>query len=222
MGDTRQLITIEPKQKANACIIWLHGLGASNDDFVPLATQLQANTALPLRCVFPQAPLCAITINGGISMPAWYDILGFGFGVPEDTDGITRSSLAIYQLIAAQQATGIPAHRIILAGFSQGGAIALHTGLRYPHALAGILALSTYLPLADRLPLEAHTNNQKTPIFMVHGTHDTVILPEWAEKSKNVLQQLSYPVDWRTYPMNHSVIDAEVHDITTTLTHWLS
>ena len=222
MTTTLQATTIEANVKAKACIILLHGLGASGDDFAPLTPQLQVLDDCPLRFILPDAPVRPVTINGGLSMPAWYDLYGFGFGVQEDEAGIRNSAQAVEQLIAAQEADGIPSENIVLAGFSQGGAIALHAGLRYAKPLAGILALSTYLPLVDKVAAERHVSNQRTPIFMAQGLRDDIVLPAWSEYSKDTLESLGYAVQCHSYDMTHTLVPAEINDIVVCLRQWLA
>lgn len=192
-------------------IIWLHGLGADGHDFMPIAEEL--TLPMPVRFVFPHAPVMPVTINGGYQMHAWYDLYSLDSLRLEDAQGIQASQAAISELIAQEVAHGIPEHNIMLAGFSQGGAIVLHTALRHPRPLAGVLALSTYLPLANTLPEEKHPANACIPVFMAHGAHDSVIRPELASKSKGILEQAGYNVTWREYPMAHSVCQEEIRDI---------
>lgn len=198
------------------CVIWLHGLGADGYDFEPLVPELDLPAETAVRFIFPHAPRQPVTINGGMVMRAWYDITGTEMIRQEDEAGIRRSAAAIQDLIRKENARGIATGNIILAGFSQGGAIALHTGLRYPESLAGILALSTYLPLSARLEREAQAANQSTPIFMAHGLYDPVIPLILAESSRKRLQQAGYNVEWHTYPMPHAVSPDEIRDIS----HW--
>ncbi|MGE0277972.1 MAG: alpha/beta hydrolase [Nitrospiraceae bacterium] len=205
-------VIIEPTTKVRASILWLHGLGADGHDFESLVPHLGLPPAAGVRIIFPHAPHRPVTINGGMRMRAWYDISG---AVPprEDSLGIRESEQALRLLIAGEIAAGIASARILLAGFSQGGAIALHTGLRYPEPLAGILALSTYLPLAETLQPEAHPANSGIPILMAHGSEDTIIPVSRARRSRDELIRLGYPVDWRIYPMGHSLCAEEVADI---------
>ncbi len=195
---------------AEASVIWLHGLGADGHDFEPVVAELGL---AGVRFVLPHAPPRPVTINNGYVMPAWYDILGMDFTAAEDAAGIEQSRQRIEALIARERARGVPAGRLVLAGFSQGGAIALHTGLRHPEPLAGILALSTYLPLADRLPDERHPANADTPIFMAHGLHDPVVPLPLAEASRQRLETLGYRIEWHTYPMEHGVCSEEIADL---------
>lgn len=207
---TEQAIEIVSQQKINASVIWMHGLGADGNDFVPVVEMLE----LPhIRFILPHAPYRDITRNNGYEMRAWYDIYGLTPISREDAIGISESQLAIEALIAKEIKRGVPANRIVLAGFSQGGAIALHTALRYAQPLAGILALSTYLPLKDKLAAEKSSANQQIPIFMAHGVHDDIITMDTCKTSLAVLQAQSYAVDWHEYPMAHSVCMPEIADI---------
>lgn len=206
-------IEINPAGTPRACIIWLHGLGADGHDFEPLIPQLGLVDALDVRVVLPHAPRRPVTINGGMVMPAWYDIKAADFSRGEDREGIRESEQQLQALIRREVDSGIPAERIVLAGFSQGGAIVLHTGLRYPQPLAGILALSTYLPLADTLAMEAATANSTVPIMMAHGMQDPVVPLMLALQSRDRLQQLGYCVDWHSYPMQHAVCPEEIGDV---------
>ncbi len=202
-----EAIEIETGASPSAAIIWLHGLGADGSDFAPLADELALER--PVRYVFPHAPMMPVTINGGYVMRAWYDISDSAIR-REDEVGVRASQTQIEALIAREQARGIAAGRIVLAGFSQGGAIALQTGLRQPEALAGIMALSTYVPLADRLAAERHGANAAVPIFMAHGSYDPVIPIARAAESHALLQRLGYAVEWHEYPMPHAVCAEEI------------
>ncbi|MBM3350244.1 MAG: alpha/beta fold hydrolase [Betaproteobacteria bacterium] len=200
--------------KINASIIWLHGLGADGYDFEPVVTQLLrlahfSNT----RFVLPHAPEMPVTLNGGYIMPAWYDIYGERPITKEDEAGIKDSAHYISQLIQHEINHGVAANRIVLAGFSQGGAIALHTALRFPQTLAGVLALSTYLPLQSQLALEASPANAHTPILMAHGIDDDVISLEMSQSARNLLLRHQYPVIWREYDMAHALCLQEIDDI---------
>ncbi len=212
---TQLLDTIEIESAPNpgAAVIWLHGLGASGDDFAAIVPELDLNGCAPIRFVFPHAPTMPVTINNGYVMPAWYDIFAADLVRREDAPGIQASARAIEALIADQVARGVRPEHIVLAGFSQGCAMALHTGLRHPARLAGIMALSGYLPLAGSLAAERHPANQHTPIYMAHGTVDPVVVLARAEDSRKALEALGYPVQWHTYPMPHSVHPQEVADI---------
>ena len=203
-------ITLEPQALATASIIWLHGLGADGHDFVPIAEELD----LPqVRYIFPHAPVRPISLNNGYAMRGWYDIFGLGLDSQQDEAGIRAMQAEIETLVQDEIARGIQAERIVLAGFSQGGAMALQTALRYPHQLACVLALSTYLPLKQTLATEKHAANQATPILMAHGTDDSVILPATAAISRDVLRDNGYALEWHTYDMPHSVCAEEIDDI---------
>jgi phospholipase/carboxylesterase len=192
-------------------VIWLHGLGADGHDFEPIVPELRLG--FPARFVFPHAPVRPVTINGGMAMRAWYDILGFDRNAKEDAAGIHASAAAVTKLVDREIERGMPANRIALAGFSQGGAIALHTALREPRRLAGVLALSTYVPLATTLAGERNAANTDLPIFMAHGTQDSVLPLALGESSRRLLETLGYAVDWHTYPMPHSVCLEEIEAI---------
>lgn len=211
-------VEINPARPPTASIIWLHGLGADGHDFEPLVPQLGIVEELGVRVVLPHAPRMPVTINGGMVMPAWYDIAGTDFRQGQDAAGIRASARRLAALIERETASGIAPASIVLAGFSQGGAIALHTGLRYGQRLGGILALSTYLPLADLLADERTPANADIPIMQAHGEQDPVVPLALALVSRDRLQALGYAVDWRTYPMPHAVCPTEVADIRDWLT----
>ena len=200
-----------------ASVIWLHGLGASGDDFAAIVPELDLSACPPIRFVFPHAPSLPVTLNGGYVMPAWYDIRGTDLVSLQDDAGIRHSASAIEALIEFEASRGIPFENIVLAGFSQGCAMALHTGLRFRHRLAGIMALSGYLPLADTLVAERAPANAPTPIFMAHGSMDPVVVPARGESSRDLLSSLGHPVQWHSYPMQHSVHPLEIADIATFL-----
>ena len=210
-------IELESAPNPTAAVIWLHGLGASGDDFAAIVPELDLRGCPAIRFVFPHAPVMPVTVNGGYVMPAWYDIFGTELGTGavkrEDASGIAKSQQAIEALIANEVARGISPAKIVIAGFSQGCAVALHTGLRHPAKLAGIMALSGYLPLASTVAAERSAANASTPIYMAHGTQDPVVMLNRAEASRDVLQALGYPVQWHTYVMPHSVHPQEVADI---------
>jgi phospholipase/carboxylesterase len=195
----------------SASVIWLHGLGADGNDFAPIVPELRL-PGRAIRFVFPNAPQIPVTINGGMLMPAWYDISDVAIR-REDERGVRASQAAIEELITREINRGSPAGNIVLAGFSQGGAIALQTALRYPARLAGIMALSTYLPLADLLAAEASAINRDVPIFMAHGSLDPVITLNRAEQSRDLLKKLGYRIDWHAYSMAHAVCPQEIADI---------
>jgi phospholipase/carboxylesterase len=215
-------IEIETAPNPSAAVIWLHGLGADGNDFVPIISQLNLSECPAIRFVFPSAPSMAVTVNGGYVMPAWYDITERDINAREDLAGIHKSAAAISQLIEREASRGIAYEKIILAGFSQGCAMSLQVGLRFPHRLAGIMALSGYLPLANSLALERSEANGKTPILMAHGVWDAVITLERAEASADILEKLGYQVDWNTYPMEHSLHPDELVDISRFLSAVLS
>jgi phospholipase/carboxylesterase len=211
-------IELESGPNPEAAVIWLHGLGADGHDFEPIVPELEV--ARPIRYIFPHAPVRPVTINGGMRMRAWYDIFELGGG-PEDEAGIRASQGFLDTLIARETGRGIPPGRIVLAGFSQGGAIVLQAGLRYPERLAGILALSTYLPLASALESEREKANQDLPIFMAHGRFDDIIPLGRAQASRQRLEALGYAVEWHEYPMPHSVCPPEIAHIAAFLTRVL-
>jgi phospholipase/carboxylesterase len=198
-------------------VIWLHGLGADGHDFAPIVPELQLPASLAVRFVFPHATIQPVTINGGMAMRSWYDILTPQLVKREDETGIRISERAIQALIARENARGIPSSRIVLAGFSQGCAMTLHTGIRFKEKLAGLMGLSGYLPLIDRAAHEREPANAATPIFLAHGTHDPVVTLERAESSRAKLVDLGYQVQWHTYPMPHSVCAQEIDDISSFL-----
>ncbi len=206
-------IQIETAPNPTACVIWLHGLGADGNDFAGLVPELDLTGCPPIRFIFPHAPQIPVTMNGGYVMPAWYDIVGADLQRREDAAGILHSAKAIEALIANEVARGIAASSIVLAGFSQGCAMALHTGVRHAARLGGIMALSGYLPLADTVAAERSAANQATPIFMAHGTQDPMVVLSRGEASRNALAALGYAVQWHTYPMPHSVHPQEIADI---------
>jgi phospholipase/carboxylesterase len=210
MSDLLEALEIETGASPRAAVIWLHGLGADGHDFEPIVPELEMPAAPGVRFVFPHAPLQAVAINRGAVMRAWYDVTADG---RQDAAGIRASQVRVEALVARERARGIAARSIVLAGFSQGGAIALQTGLRHPERLAGILALSAYLPLPETLEQEASQANRDLPIFMAHGTQDPVIPLSWAMRSRDRLTALGYAVDWREYPMPHSVCAEEIADV---------
>ena len=206
-------IMLGPPSPATACVIWMHGLGADGNDFVPMVPELGLPRDHSVRFVFPNAPTMPVTINGGYVMRAWYDIVSAELDKRADETGVRTSAVAIDQLIADQCAQGIASKRIVLAGFSQGGVIALHTGLRYPERLGGIMALSTYLACAESVGAEAASSNRDLPIFYAHGSVDPVISIALAKQSKARLETHGYKVDWHEYGMPHSVCAEEIDDI---------
>ena len=211
-------VIIEPPESATASIIWLHGLGANGHDFEPIVPLLPKDLTRQTRLIFPHAPHRPITINGGMIIPGWYDVRSMDLTAQQDAQGIQDSQTILCDYIAREIDKGILVSRIILAGFSQGGAIALHTGLRYPKTLSGIMVLSAYLPLAETVENEIQKANQKTPIFMAHGQSDPLILCSQAQQSYDYLIKLGYTVEWYDYDMEHTVCPAEIIAIN----HWLS
>ena len=211
MPDLLDAIEIETGKNPTASIIWLHGLGADGNDFAPIVSELRL-PGTAIRFVFPHAPVRPVTINGGMRMRAWYDIAD-GANAREDERGVRASQELIETLIGREKERGAKADRLVLAGFSQGGAIALHTGLRHPERIAGIMALSTYVPVEEKLSAEASTANRDAPIFMAHGSYDPIIPLARAEQSRKLLESLGYPVQWREYGMPHSVCPEELADI---------
>ncbi|GIU48884.1 alpha/beta hydrolase [Shewanella algidipiscicola] len=215
-------ITIEPKFPAKACVIWLHGLGDSGAGFAPVVPMLGMPDALAVRFIFPHAPSMAVTINQGYVMPAWYDIKGMEMDNRADMPGVLHSEKAIAALIDRQVAAGIPAENIVLAGFSQGGVMSLFTGLRYPKKLAGIMALSCYLPTGNALPTQLSEANLTTPILQQHGEQDEVVPLSLGLAAFELIRAAGYPTQWQTYPMGHSVLPNQLQDIGRWLTDCLS
>jgi phospholipase/carboxylesterase len=211
MPDPLEAVEIETGKNPTTSIIWMHGLGADGNDFVPIVEELDL-PPMPIRFVFPHAPMQPVTINGGMVMRAWYDISDASIR-REDERGVRASQALIEALIEREKARGTMPDRLVLAGFSQGGAIALQTGLRQPQRLAGIMALSTYVPIAGKLAAEASAANRDTPIFMAHGTQDPIIPLPLAAQSRDLLQSLGHAVEWHRYGMPHSVCAEEVRDI---------
>ncbi len=214
-------IIIETQDQPDAAVIWLHGLGADGNDFAPIIEQLQLPSNYAIRFIFPHAPLRPITINQGYQMPGWYDISSLSIVEQEDETGIRESSAILKELCEEQEASGINASRIIVAGFSQGGAIALHCGCRYPRTLAGIMALSTYLPLPETLADEISETIADTPIFMAHGRQDNVVAYDFGKQSMEQLEALGLEVHWHEYDMEHSVCIEEIQHIRQWLTETL-
>ena len=208
-----EAIELETAANPAIAIIWLHGLGADGSDFVPMVAQFKAAGCPPIRFIFPHAPMMPVTVNNGYVMRAWYDILGADLTRREDEAGVRASQAALEELIAAQLARGIASERILLAGFSQGCAMALQTGLRYPKQLAGLLCLSGYLPLSNTVATERSPANLDTPIFMAHGTMDPVVPVDRAVAARTTLEGLGYAVEWHDYPMPHAVCPQEIGDI---------
>ena len=208
-----EAVEIETGRNPTGTVLWLHGLGADGHDFAPIVPQLVEPHERSLRFIFPHAPVRPVTINNGMAMRAWYDILGFGRGIPHDEVGIRASDGEVRALIQRENQRGIATNRIVLGGFSQGGAISLFSGPRYPDKLAGIMALSCYMLLEDLLPAERARVNYQTPIFLAHGTQDPVVDFRRGTEAKQLLEAGGYPVEWHAYTMPHSVCPPEIVDI---------
>ena len=217
-----ETVEIATGNHPEAAVIWMHGLGADGNDFVPIVRELDLSECPAIRFVFPHAETIPVTINNGYVMRAWYDILGMDLVRREDEIGLRKSQHQIEQLITREIERGIPAERIILAGFSQGCAMTLQTGLRYPKKLAGMLCLSGYLPLSDKLAAERSDANFSTPIFMAHGRVDPVVQIARAETSRDFLKSLGYAIQWKDYSMPHSVCEEEIEDIGRIIRLWLN
>jgi phospholipase/carboxylesterase len=206
-------VEIAPAIPARISIIWLHGLGADGYDLADIIPQLGLPAELGIRCVFPHAPIRPITLNNGYPMRGWYDILGLDKHSNEDEQGIYEAEQSIHALIAHEESRGIPSNRIILMGFSQGGALALYSALRYPKPLGGVAALSAYSPIAPTLAATISPANKSIPIFMAHGTDDVLVPFEFGQYAKEHLEKLHYNIMWKVYPMEHSICTAEIQDI---------
>jgi phospholipase/carboxylesterase len=215
----QQIETVEMETGAmpSGSVIWLHGLGADGHDFEPIVPELQLPEALRLRFVFPHAPVRPVTVNGGMQMRAWYDIISLDRDGPSDEDGIRQSGAILQELIDKEIERGIPANRIVAAGFSQGGAVAIHAALRRTEKLCGLMALSTYLPLPEVFDAEvvnnADLNNTNLPIFMAHGSFDPVLPLQLGQASYDQLSSAGFDVEWHEYPMAHAVCAEEIRDI---------
>lgn len=196
-----------------ASVIWLHGLGADGHDFVPIVPELRLAPSAPLRFVFPHAPVRPVTINNGMPMRAWYDITELSSAGRQDEAGTRESAARVDALVRREIDRGVTSRRIVIAGFSQGGAIALHAALRYPERLGGVMGLSTYLPLHDSLAREASAANRDLPILMCHGRDDPMLPLQLGAMSRDLLVALGYAVEWKVYPMQHEVCRAEIADI---------
>jgi phospholipase/carboxylesterase len=204
-------VVVEPRTDARAAVIWLHGLGADGHDFEPMVPHLALE--LPVRFVFPHAPARPVTINMGMTMPAWYDIASLELGRHADRAGVDASAARVRDLVRRENERGVPSEKIVLGGFSQGGAMALHVGLRHPERLAGIGALSTYLVAADALSEERSDANRDVPIFQAHGTEDPMVPHVHGKAAHDLLTKLGYAVEWKTYRMAHEVCAEEIHDL---------
>lgn len=206
-------VDIHPAKNAEKCVIWMHGLGADGNDFAPIVPELHLPPHLHVKFVFPHAPIMPITINNGYEMRAWFDIAHNGINADIDHAGISQSVAAINTLIQHETANGIASENIMLAGFSQGAVIALMTGIRFPTRLAGIIALSGLLPHADEAIKQGSAANRDIPIFIGHGTQDQMVPAALGQSAYNTLKHASYPAEWHTYPMAHSVCPEEIRDI---------
>lgn len=213
MTTTLETVELETGRNPSASVIWLHGLGADGHDFEPIVPELVGRDARPLRFVFPHAPVRPITLNNGYPMRAWYDIAGIDRQSRQDEEGIRASAEAVHALIKRENERGVPTERIVLAGFSQGGAMAVFTGTRYPERLAGLVGLSCYAVLADSFDAERTPANRETPIFLAHGTFDPMIDSGLGDESRRLLEAAGYAVEWHTYPMPHSVCPEEIAQI---------
>ena len=223
MSTLLDCVVLEPGRPADAAVIWLHGLGASGHDFPPVVAELGLPEDHAIRFVFPHAPRIPVTINGGMVMPAWYDILNMDFDQRRvDEDGVRASAARLEDLVARERERGIPAERIVLAGFSQGGAIALHAGLRHPERLAGVLALSTYLAVDGDVGEERPAANRDVPILQCHGSQDPMVPMAKGQAARDRLRELGYEVEWEDYPMQHQVCMEEIERIGAWLRHVLS
>ena len=212
MGDPSSIV-VETGTQPVASVIWLHGLGADGHDFEGIVPMLGIPRDVPVRFIFPHAPVRPITVNGGMKMRGWYDIRSMGINESEDAEGVRESASSLADMIAGQVAAGIDPGRIVVAGFSQGGAIALFQGVREKHKLAGILALSTYMPLADTLPAEISDQARGLKVFMGHGTQDPIVPMRLGEMTRDLLVEKGLDVSWNSYPMAHSVAQEEIRDI---------
>ena len=211
--ESAEHVVLDPATPADATVIWLHGLGADGFDFVPIVNELRLPPTLAVRFIFPHARPRPVTINNGFVMRAWYDITSLGADRTEDETGIRESASVVRRYIEEQNAKGITSERIVVAGFSQGGAIALHAGLRHPQRLAGVMALSTYLPLQQTVAAEAAPANRDMPILMCHGLRDGMVPATLGKAARDMLQGLGYTIEWQAYPMEHQVCMEEVLDI---------
>ena len=209
-SDDPGAVVIDTGPSPGAAVIWLHGLGADGHDFEPIVPDLVARHERAVRFVFPHAPVRPVTLNSGLPMRAWYDIVGLHREAAQDEPRLRTSEARVQAVIRAQIERGIPAARVVLAGFSQGGAMALYTGLRYPQRLAGLIGLSCYLPLAAKLHAERHPVNAHTPILLAHGEYDSVVDPSYGEATRAALSAAGYDVEWHSYAMAHALCSEEV------------
>lgn len=212
-----EYIEVSTSNTPNSSIIWLHGLGADGHDFESIVDELRLPEKFQIKFIFPHAPIQPVTINGGFPMRAWFDIISLDRNATQDVAGIRQAQQSIEALIRQTINAGIPSDKIIIGGFSQGGALALHLAIRHEQKLAGAIGLSTYLPIADSAPAEKHQNNANLPIFLAHGTQDNIVPLQFGEVSHQVLDQLGYPVTWKTYPIGHTVCAEEIQNVS----HWI-
>jgi len=208
-----QTIQIDTRKNPDCAVIWLHGLGANGHDFEPIVKELNLPESIRARFIFPHAPVQAVTLNNGMQMPAWYDIYGLEMNSQEDVAGIENITVEIHSLIQQLLDEGMPANKIVLAGFSQGGALTLYVGLSHPQPLAGLLALSCYLPLRDQIEQYAKSARRELPIFLAHGTLDDVVPLSFAKLAKELLEKQEFKIDWHDYPCAHTVCAEEIQDI---------
>ena len=213
MSDLLECVELQTGPTPTASVVWLHGLGADGHDFPPIVPELRLPAALPMRFVFPHAPMRAVTVNMGMVMRAWYDIRIEGNARMPDADDLRQSEAQVRALIQRERARGMPAARIVLAGFSQGGALTLHTGVRYPERLAGLIALSCSLPLAEAVPAEMAPSGRGMSVFAAHGSHDDLVPAARGRQARDVLAGLGYAVTWKEYPIPHSVSMEEIADV---------
>jgi len=216
-----EVIVAPATEPADAAVIWMHGLGADGFDFVPMVPELQLPESARVRFVFPHAEVRPVTVNAGHAMRAWYDIRELTPEGRDDEPGLEATRLRIENYIARERAAGIASGRIVLAGFSQGGATALHVGVRHGETLGGIVALSCYLPLRSRLLQDMHPANRSTPILMCHGREDVVVLNAFGEQSRDVMVAAGLNVEWRQYPVGHNLCRPEIFDVSAWLQYHL-
>ncbi|MBR9812713.1 alpha/beta fold hydrolase [bacterium] len=221
MADTDDAVILPAPGTHTATVIWLHGLGADGNDFVPIVPHLGLAADHGIKFIFPHAPMRPVTLNMGMTMRAWYDIKELSVEGREDAEGVAQSAQRVEGLIADERDAGIDTRKIVIAGFSQGGAVALHTALGYPARLGGLIALSTYLPLRKQFAEHKHAANADLPIFMAHGTLDPVVVPEFGTTSRDALIEHGYAVNWQDYPMQHQVCMEEIEAIGQALKAWL-
>ena len=208
-----ELIQIDTQDNPDCAVIWLHGLGANGHDFEPIVPELKLPNTIHARFIFPHAPIQAVSLNNGMQMPAWYDIYSLEMDSQEDTAGIEKITVEIHLLIQQQINVGIQPEKIILAGFSQGGALALHAGLRFPHALAGLIGLSCYLPLREQIEITVEATSRDLSILLAHGSFDDVVPMAYAQLAKQILEKRSFTIQWHDYPCAHSLCAEEIQDI---------